>query len=301
MRELDHRRGRAGRRRAGRGRPASARSFSAARHARRRRRCARRRRRRGDADDAAQREGTRVSGRVHHGTRGRALSARARRTTIRRCSRRSVGCSTSASRAPSGSSISRYAEERRRNGELTASQPSSFLDAIPEAMVEKRSTIKVRSSGRSVMRAGGIVRLGDAAAVRGRDSRRLSRSTTISMRRFRHPPRARRPGTPVTRAPASPTTRTSRRTRRSFAVGARVSHRKFGSGTIAELAGSGRDAKVKVDFDDEADRAQDARHRAGEPRARRRPWQSRSTTFVTSRRSRVSASVDERRARSSAS
>ena len=37
-----------------------------------------------------------------------------------------------------------------------------------------------------------------------------------------------------------------------FAIGARVKHRKFGSGTIAELAGTGRDAKVKVDFDDEA-------------------------------------------------
>jgi DNA helicase II / ATP-dependent DNA helicase PcrA len=36
-----------------------------------------------------------------------------------------------------------------------------------------------------------------------------------------------------------------------IAVGVRVRHRKFGSGTIAELAGSGRDAKVKVDFDDE--------------------------------------------------
>jgi DNA helicase-2/ATP-dependent DNA helicase PcrA len=31
-----------------------------------------------------------------------------------------------------------------------------------------------------------------------------------------------------------------------------VRHRKFGSGTIAELSGAGRDAKVKVDFDDEA-------------------------------------------------
>ena len=36
-----------------------------------------------------------------------------------------------------------------------------------------------------------------------------------------------------------------------FAIGARVKHRKFGSGTIAELAGTGRDAKVKIDFDDE--------------------------------------------------
>jgi DNA helicase-2/ATP-dependent DNA helicase PcrA len=36
-----------------------------------------------------------------------------------------------------------------------------------------------------------------------------------------------------------------------FVIGARVRHRKFGTGTIAELAGTGRDAKVKIDFDDE--------------------------------------------------
>jgi DNA helicase II / ATP-dependent DNA helicase PcrA len=36
-----------------------------------------------------------------------------------------------------------------------------------------------------------------------------------------------------------------------IAVGARVKHRKFGSGTIAELAGVGRDLKAKIDFDDE--------------------------------------------------
>ena len=48
-----------------------------------------------------------------------------------------------------------HAEERRRNGEFMASRQSSFLADIPEAMVDKKSTIKVRSSGRSVMRAGG--------------------------------------------------------------------------------------------------------------------------------------------------
>ena len=36
-----------------------------------------------------------------------------------------------------------------------------------------------------------------------------------------------------------------------IAVGSRVKHRKFGSGTIAEIAGAGRDTKFKVDFDDE--------------------------------------------------
>jgi len=34
--------------------------------------------------------------------------------------------------------------------------------------------------------------------------------------------------------------------------GARVKHKTFGSGTIAEASGTGRDAKVTIDFDDEA-------------------------------------------------
>jgi len=36
-----------------------------------------------------------------------------------------------------------------------------------------------------------------------------------------------------------------------IAIGARVRHRKFGSGVIVELAGGGRDLKAKIDFDDE--------------------------------------------------
>jgi DNA helicase-2/ATP-dependent DNA helicase PcrA len=34
------------------------------------------------------------------------------------------------------------------------------------------------------------------------------------------------------------------------AVGARVRHARFGTGTVAEVVGSGRDAKVRIDFDD---------------------------------------------------
>ena len=36
-----------------------------------------------------------------------------------------------------------------------------------------------------------------------------------------------------------------------FAPGVRVRHAKFGEGTIAELSGTGREAKVTIDFDDE--------------------------------------------------
>jgi DNA helicase-2/ATP-dependent DNA helicase PcrA len=38
----------------------------------------------------------------------------------------------------------------------------------------------------------------------------------------------------------------------SLGVGSRISHRKFGSGTVAELTGVGREAKVKIDFDNES-------------------------------------------------
>jgi DNA helicase-2/ATP-dependent DNA helicase PcrA len=37
----------------------------------------------------------------------------------------------------------------------------------------------------------------------------------------------------------------------SWQVGERVRHARFGTGTIAELVGVGRDAKVRIDFEDE--------------------------------------------------
>src|SRR5438874_1281428 len=61
-----------------------------------------------------------------------------------------------------------YAEERRRNGELLASRPSSFVVAIPDTLLDKRSTIKVRSSGRAAMRGPS---LGWGGRRGGRDDR----------------------------------------------------------------------------------------------------------------------------------
>ncbi len=37
-----------------------------------------------------------------------------------------------------------------------------------------------------------------------------------------------------------------------FVAGERVQHAKFGSGTLADVSGQGRDAKVTIDFDDES-------------------------------------------------
>ena len=136
-----------------------------------------------------------------------------------------------------------FAEERRRNGEFMASKPSKFLDNLPETLVEKRSTIKVRSSGRSMMRAGGDSSYGNRYGQGTRGGRDVEEF-------FNRPsPATRRPGSPVVNFASAPEDESQDGA--VFAVGARVKHRKFGSGTIAELGGAGRDAKVKVDFDDE--------------------------------------------------
>jgi DNA helicase-2/ATP-dependent DNA helicase PcrA len=140
-----------------------------------------------------------------------------------------------------------HAEERRRNGELMSSRQSSFLDDIPDAMIEKRGTIKVRSSGRSMMRAGG------AFSAYGRGYGRGSRIAGGDIDEIapRPSPATRRPGMPV-QGYGSVQAEDESQATPVFARGVRVKHRKFGSGTIAEVAGSGRDAKVKVDFDDQS-------------------------------------------------
>jgi len=142
-----------------------------------------------------------------------------------------------------------HAEERRRNGEFMPSKASSFLVAIPEDMLEQRMTIKVRSSGRSFMHSlGGGSQWGNS---RRRDSATALRSAYLSDDAFPPSAAARRPGTPVSRPTGFDDVDASQDAA-VIAVGSRVRHRKFGSGVIAELAGSGRDLKAKIDFDDEA-------------------------------------------------
>ena len=134
-----------------------------------------------------------------------------------------------------------YAEERRRNGELLRSGPSSFLAAIPRGMLDERSTVKVRGSGRAVM----------SSMMRGSTSwRGPSHSTMVDDDDMfeRVPAARRRAGTPVQRrVEAEDESQLDAR----YAIGARVKHRLFGAGTVAEIAGAGRQAKVKIDFDDD--------------------------------------------------
>jgi DNA helicase-2/ATP-dependent DNA helicase PcrA len=130
-------------------------------------------------------------------------------------------------------------------------RPSSFLDAIPEEMVEKRSSIKVRSSGRAVMRAGGSGGGGRYGAYGnyGRPGRPDS-GADADFWANRPSAAARRPGRPL-EFDGAPAFEDESQDAPVFQIGIRVKHRKFGSGTVAELNGVGRSAKVKVDFDDE--------------------------------------------------
>jgi DNA helicase-2/ATP-dependent DNA helicase PcrA len=151
-----------------------------------------------------------------------------------------------------------HAEERRRNGELMPSRQSSFLDDVPDHMVEKRETVKVRSTGRAMMRFGGGGGGGGGAGgyrggYGGSSYGRNQRATNDVEEFLRARPSAasRRPGAPVQSQGASFAPEHESQDAAVFALGARVKHRKFGTGTIAELSGIGRDAKVKVDFDDE--------------------------------------------------
>ncbi len=111
-----------------------------------------------------------------------------------------------------------YARSRRRSGETMPSLPSSFLSPIPPGMLEARSTIRLRATGKMML------------------------STS---------PSARRPGTPVTRSRGYDADVEASQDAPRFVKGERVRHSRFGAGTIAELTGTGRDMKVTVDFDDD--------------------------------------------------
>jgi DNA helicase-2/ATP-dependent DNA helicase PcrA len=134
-----------------------------------------------------------------------------------------------------------HAEQRRRNGELLASRPSSFLLAIPDGMLERRKTLKARTSGRSIMSG--------AAGFGGYGSYGNSR---VDRADFPTSASARRPGTPYSRTAAAPADEDVSQDAPQISVGARVKHQKFGTGTIAEISGTGRDTKARIDFDDEA-------------------------------------------------
>jgi DNA helicase-2/ATP-dependent DNA helicase PcrA len=109
-----------------------------------------------------------------------------------------------------------HAGSRRRNGQLVPCIPSRFLADVPPALAEERFT-------------------------------RPSWSVA------REPLRRPQPGRTRPRfAPEVPAVEDVSDDAPRFAPGERVVHRRFGTGTIREVAGRGRDLKVRVAFDDAA-------------------------------------------------
>ena len=135
-----------------------------------------------------------------------------------------------------------WAHQRRRNGELLPSTISSFLRGLPPAHFEKRTTIRTRGSARLASPYGASGFGGAPARARGGDEPRYTRS------RGAQPAWSPRAGEKVSSFIQD---EEASQDLPAFVRGERVSHAKFGSGTIAEVSGSGKDAKVTIDFDDE--------------------------------------------------
>ena len=129
-----------------------------------------------------------------------------------------------------------WAHQRRRNGELLPSVISSFLRGLSQLKLDRRATIRLRSTPKlSTSFAGG--------------ARRFGGDGDGDFGQRRAPTWRPRPGEQV---PSFVQDEDASQDTPSFVPGERVSHAKFGSGTISELNGSGKEAKVTIDFDDES-------------------------------------------------
>ena len=131
-----------------------------------------------------------------------------------------------------------HAEQRRRNGELLPSRPSSFVDKLPDGLLAVSATPKAKSMGRAAF---------PGSSWGGSSFDRDERAS-------RWKPREVVPPAAIPKWTAKPVSAAADLDAEAFTVsaGARVRHRKFGAGRIAEVMGSGRDMKVRIDFDDES-------------------------------------------------
>lgn len=173
------------------------------------------------------------------------------------------------------------AEQRWRNGELMQSVSSRFLDVVTASLAEREWTPRARAEGRGTLgaTARGYAdysgtrshRFGDADRGRGshddgceRPRDRIGRSAghyasagyRLRSRTSRRNAAGRGNGTFVGsdscfRQGRPPAAEDESQDVPLFMPGERVMHARFGTGTIAELIGIGREAKVRIDFDDE--------------------------------------------------
>jgi DNA helicase II / ATP-dependent DNA helicase PcrA len=109
-----------------------------------------------------------------------------------------------------------WARTRYRNGRLELSAASRFLDAVPAAVVEERTTTPQWGGGAD-------------RTSRSESSRRSRRPAPVDV------------DWEVEASQDAP----------RYVSGERVRHRKFGGGVVRAVAGSGRELKVTVEFDDQ--------------------------------------------------
>jgi DNA helicase-2/ATP-dependent DNA helicase PcrA len=122
-----------------------------------------------------------------------------------------------------------WARARRRGGELRPGIASRFLRAIPPGIIEERRTTSLWAPDWSAGQRG--------SEAAGRWSRAGAWSSAS----------VDRPAAPLPRGPAD---EEASQDSPRYVKGERVRHRRFGSGTIQGLTGTGRDLKVSVAFDD---------------------------------------------------
>ena len=115
-----------------------------------------------------------------------------------------------------------WARTRYRNGRLEQSESSRFLEAVPPAVIEERSTTPAWSRGT-------YERRGWSGA-------------------YRPPPARRRPEAVEEAEPVFDVEESQDAPR--YVKGERVRHRKFGGGVVREVTGVGRNLKITVEFDD---------------------------------------------------
>jgi len=164
-----------------------------------------------------------------------------------------------------------HTEQRRRNGEFMACVPSRFLAEIPKGLVLRSDTRRVLTEGRGRLaeagdepfggsRGSGGWRQGDGDASRRRSAPGPYGSAGFGRNSFdgrsrldagRTRTKSVDPSTWAGRGDGGAAPEDESQDMPEFRVGERVRHGKFGAGTIAEFTGAGRDAKIRIDFDDE--------------------------------------------------
>ena len=115
-----------------------------------------------------------------------------------------------------------WARQRRRAGDFTYGTLSSFLEGVPEELRDERMTERLRLATHSTPH-------------RGRQERR---------------PTWRREEEDASQEPEMDTDAALNQDGPRYVKGERVVHKTFGSGSVVEISGFGRDLKVTVDFDD---------------------------------------------------